>query len=87
MTARPAAGGGRWISVAPERLAAWIARFAERHGVIEAVLLPDVVRLDAADGAVAECHVPFPPLRPGGRGSAGGDERGSGGFEGGGFRL
>ncbi|MEU6411139.1 acVLRF1 family peptidyl-tRNA hydrolase [Microbispora sp. NPDC046933] len=64
MTARPAAGGGRWISVAPERLAGWIARFAERHGAIEAVVLPDVVRLDAADGAVAECHVPFPPLRP-----------------------
>ncbi|MBE3013187.1 hypothetical protein IL992_28965 [Microbispora sp. NEAU-D428] len=63
MTARPAAGGGRWISVAPERLAGWIARFAGRHGAIEAVVLPDLVRLDAADGAVAECHVPFPPLR------------------------
>ncbi|WP_249345648.1 acVLRF1 family peptidyl-tRNA hydrolase [Microbispora sp. H11081] len=64
MTARPAAGGGRWVPVAPERLAGWISRFAERHGEVEAVLLPDVVRLDAADGAVAECHVPFPPLRP-----------------------
>ncbi|WP_182874499.1 acVLRF1 family peptidyl-tRNA hydrolase [Microbispora sp. H10670] len=64
MTGRPAAGGGRWVSVAPERLAGWIARFAARHGPIEAVTLPDVVRLDAADGAVAECHVPFPPLRP-----------------------
>ncbi|TQS29692.1 acVLRF1 family peptidyl-tRNA hydrolase [Microbispora sp. KK1-11] len=63
MTAGPAAGGGRWIPVAPERLAGWIARFAERHGAIEAVVLPDLVRLDAADGAVAECHVPFPPLR------------------------
>ncbi|GAA4196149.1 acVLRF1 family peptidyl-tRNA hydrolase [Microbispora amethystogenes] len=50
--------------MAPERLAGWIARFAARHGAIEAVILPDVVRLDAADGAVAECHVPFPPLRP-----------------------
>ncbi|RGA00836.1 hypothetical protein DI270_032590 [Microbispora triticiradicis] len=64
MTGRPAAGGGRWVSVAPERLAGWIERFAVRHGPIEAVTLPDVVRLDAADGAVAECHVPFPPLRP-----------------------
>ncbi|WP_182886217.1 acVLRF1 family peptidyl-tRNA hydrolase [Microbispora sp. H10885] len=64
MTGRPAAGGGRWVSVAPERLAGWIARFAARHGPIEAVTLPDVVRLDATDGAVAECHVPFPPLRP-----------------------
>jgi len=64
MTAGPAAGGGRWISVAPERLAGWIERFAERHGEIEAVVLPDVVRIDAADGVVAECLVPFPPLRP-----------------------
>ncbi|MFG1864988.1 acVLRF1 family peptidyl-tRNA hydrolase [Microbispora bryophytorum] len=64
MTAGPAAGGGRWISVAPERLARWIASFAGRHGAIEAVVLPDLVRLDAADGAVAECHMPFPPLRP-----------------------
>ncbi|MFI7039703.1 acVLRF1 family peptidyl-tRNA hydrolase [Microbispora rosea] len=64
MTAGPAAGGGRRISVAPERLAGWITRFAERHGAIEAVVLPGLVRLDAADGAVAECQVPFPPLRP-----------------------
>ncbi|MEU7914216.1 acVLRF1 family peptidyl-tRNA hydrolase [Microbispora bryophytorum] len=64
MTAGPAAGGGRWISVAPERLSRWIASFAGRHGAIEAVVLPDLVRLDAADGAVAECHMPFPPLRP-----------------------
>ncbi|GIH65556.1 acVLRF1 family peptidyl-tRNA hydrolase [Microbispora siamensis] len=63
MTARSAVGGGRWISVAPERLAGWITRFAERHGAVEAVVLTDLVRLDAADGAVAECHVPFPPLR------------------------
>lgn len=65
MTARPAAGGGRWVSVAPERLATWIAGFAERHGPIEALTLPDVVRVEAADGAVAECRVPFPPLRHG----------------------
>ncbi|MEN3539057.1 acVLRF1 family peptidyl-tRNA hydrolase [Microbispora sp. ZYX-F-249] len=71
MTARPAAGGGRWTTVAPERLAGWIARFAERHGPVEAVVLADVVRLDAADGAVAECHVPFPPLRPRPDGPAG----------------
>ncbi|GLX05224.1 acVLRF1 family peptidyl-tRNA hydrolase [Microbispora sp. NBRC 16548] len=76
MTAGPAAGGGRWISVAPERLAGWIARFAERHGAIEAVVLPDLVRLDAADGAVAECHVPFPPLRPSREGEGGGGHEG-----------
>ncbi|TQS18514.1 hypothetical protein FLX08_24150 [Microbispora hainanensis] len=70
------------MSVAPERLAGWIARFAERHGAIEAVVLPDVVRLDAADGAVAECQVPFPPLRPsraGHRGGVGDSDRGGDG--------
>ncbi|GII79219.1 hypothetical protein Sru01_42010 [Sphaerisporangium rufum] len=102
MTGRPAAGGGRWVSVAPERLAGWLRGFAERHGPAEAVLvragaggkdagdawdfrnagdlrglgelgeLGDVVRLRAADGAVAECHVPFPPLRGPGPGGAGG---------------
>jgi hypothetical protein len=62
MTARPAAGGGRWVTVAPERLAGWIRGFAERHGAVEATAGPGVVRLAAADGSAAECHVPFPPL-------------------------
>ncbi|MBP2703593.1 hypothetical protein JOL79_07235 [Microbispora sp. RL4-1S] len=71
MTARPAAGGGRWVTVAPERLATWIARFSERHGPVTAVAgVPvagadgwEAVRLEGADGALAECRVPFPPLR------------------------
>ncbi|WP_036318540.1 acVLRF1 family peptidyl-tRNA hydrolase [Microbispora sp. ATCC PTA-5024] len=71
MTARPAAGGGRWVSVAPERLAGWIAGFAARHGPAVATAAPDLVRLEAADGAAAECHVPFPPLDPGGDDPAG----------------
>ena len=29
---RPAAGGGRWIEVAPIRFERWCAGFAERHG-------------------------------------------------------
>jgi len=29
-----AADGGRWVEVAPERLARWVATFAERHGAI-----------------------------------------------------
>ncbi|GAA1304187.1 hypothetical protein Psi02_44600 [Planotetraspora silvatica] len=62
MTARPAAGGGRWVTVAPERLAGWIRGFAERHGAVEATAGPGLVRLAAADGSAAECHVPFPPL-------------------------
>ncbi|GII65950.1 hypothetical protein Skr01_60350 [Sphaerisporangium krabiense] len=65
MASRPAAGGGRWVPVAPERMAGWARGFAERHGPAEAVVAGaerDVVVLHAADGAVAECHVPFPPL-------------------------
>ncbi|MEV7968002.1 acVLRF1 family peptidyl-tRNA hydrolase [Sphaerisporangium sp. NPDC088356] len=66
MTSRPAAGGGRWVSVGPDRIEGWLRRFAERHGSVEAVLEEDVVRLSAEDGSVAECHVPFPPLAPAG---------------------
>jgi hypothetical protein len=58
----PAAGGGRWVSVPPERLARWIDGFAERHGTVEQSQTDDVVTLRAADGTVAECEVPFPPL-------------------------
>jgi hypothetical protein len=34
VTARPAAGGGRWVSVAPPRLSRWIAGFRTRHGSV-----------------------------------------------------
>ncbi len=59
---RPAAGGGRWLDVAPERLAAWLAGFDARHRVTRSVYLPELARFEAADGRVAECHPPFPPL-------------------------
>ncbi len=59
---RPAAGGGRWVEVAPERLARWLAGFAERHGALTWTAADDVVTVVAADGARAECVVPFPPL-------------------------
>lgn len=59
----PARGGGRWIEVAPERLVTWAESFAQRHpGVLVTATDGDVVRFAADDGAVAECHVPFPPL-------------------------
>lgn len=55
---RPAAGGGRWVEVAPERLGRWLEGFAARHG--------EPVRSGtcyaAPDGATAEVEVPFPPL-------------------------
>jgi hypothetical protein len=62
----PAAGGGRWVEVPPERLVSWIVTFAQRHGGPLAVSYAEpaaTVTFTAADGAVAECHVPFPPLR------------------------
>ncbi|MEU7857323.1 acVLRF1 family peptidyl-tRNA hydrolase [Nonomuraea sp. NPDC049141] len=65
MSARPAKGGGRWVSVVPERVHPWIDGFADRHGPFEATGDERVVRLVAADGALAELYVPFPPLQAG----------------------
>lgn len=59
---RPASGGGRWVSTSPERLQRWLDGFASRHGPVERTPDEQVVRLIAADGAVAEVEVPFPPL-------------------------
>lgn len=51
------------MDVPPERLQRWFEGFAERHAGIEGLTAgPDVLRLSGGDGAVAECHVPFPPL-------------------------
>jgi Actinobacteria/chloroflexi VLRF1 release factor len=55
-------GGGRWVDVAPERLVRWLAEFDARHPVARSVYGPAAVRLEAVDGALAECHPPFPPL-------------------------
>ena len=66
-------GGSRWIDVAPERLAGWLESFAQRHGEVSADPGPgraaatETVTFRAADGAVAQCHVPFPPLAAVGR--------------------
>ena len=62
----PARGGGRWVEVAPQRLVTWVVSFADRHpSVTVAASGPEVVTFAAEDGAVAECHVPFPPLPAG----------------------
>jgi Actinobacteria/chloroflexi VLRF1 release factor len=62
----PAAGGGRWVEVPPERLVSWIATFTQRHGGAGPATLDEAaaaVTFTAADGATAECHPPFPPVR------------------------
>ena len=65
MTSRPAAGGGRWVTVAPERLQRWLDGFASRHGAVERTFDERTVRLVGEDGDVAEIEVPFPPLTGG----------------------
>jgi hypothetical protein len=64
-----AAGGPRWIEVGPDRLAGWLESFAGRHGDVTGEGDSAVVTFRAADGSVAECHVPFPPM-PGPAGQA-----------------
>jgi hypothetical protein len=69
----PAAGGGRWVEVPPERLVTWVATFAERHGGAAAQRpvatgesgVAVTVTFTGADGTTAECHPPFPPLPAG----------------------
>jgi len=71
----PAAGGGRWVEVPPERLMSWIATFGRRHDGISLVADNEgggSLTFTAADGATAECHPPFPPIRTvGGSGGSG----------------
>jgi hypothetical protein len=59
----PAAGGGRWVEVPPERLVPWIVTFVRRHGGARSVIRDgSTVMFTAEDGATAECHPPFPPV-------------------------
>jgi hypothetical protein len=59
----------RWRDVAPDRLAGWLESFAQRHGELTFEPGPGepaaAVTFRAADGSVAECHPPFPPLPAG----------------------
>jgi hypothetical protein len=52
----------RWITVPAERIARWLGGFAERHGEASYAASGEEVVVTAADGARAECRVPFPPL-------------------------
>lgn len=60
MAGRPAAGGGRWIDVAPERLMGWLDGFAERHGPLRVTGTAVGVEAIAADGAVARVSTWLP---------------------------
>jgi hypothetical protein len=67
-TEGPGPAGARWVDVAPDRIVRWVEGFAGRHGATTAEPSRLTLVLRAADGAVAECHPPFPPLAapPGG---------------------
>jgi Actinobacteria/chloroflexi VLRF1 release factor len=59
VSGRPAAGGGRWVEVDPDRLSRWLDGFAERHGgPVESTVDGGVLGLVAPDGARAWCHPP-----------------------------
>ena len=54
MAEREAAGGGKWVAVAPERLPRWLENFVTRHGAYTEKGLT----LIAEDGASAEWRTP-----------------------------
>ena len=62
----------RWLDVGPERIERWLEEFTERHGPAHhnAGNEREVITVRAADGSIAECHVPFPPLPDGTTGTA-----------------
>ncbi|MCU1675939.1 MAG: hypothetical protein JWM93_697 [Frankiales bacterium] len=62
MASKPAPGGGRYVEIPPERLQRWLDGFRERHGTTTVTSTPNRVDFSAADGARAECDVPFAPL-------------------------
>jgi hypothetical protein len=56
----------RRIEVAPQRFPGWIESFGQRHGGgLTAEPGEKAVTFLAADGAIAQCQVPFPPLGSG----------------------
>jgi hypothetical protein len=57
---RPAAGGGRTLGVAPERLGRWLDGVADRHGAFaEVVLVDGAVRITCADTTTVVLRAPF----------------------------
>ncbi|XVV14748.1 acVLRF1 family peptidyl-tRNA hydrolase [Actinoplanes sp. CA-131856] len=60
MGERAAAGGGKWVDIAPERLPRWLENFERRHGPYA----EEGLTLIAEDGATAAWQVPpgAPPV-------------------------
>jgi hypothetical protein len=58
--ARPAAGGGRRLGVAPERLGRWLDGVADRHGSFTDVVLVDgALHVTCADTTTVTLRAPF----------------------------
>jgi Actinobacteria/chloroflexi VLRF1 release factor len=58
-----AGAGAKWLDISAERFPGWISSFARRHGdsgSLGMTLTDGLAVFTAADGAVAECHPPFP---------------------------
>ena len=64
MGSKPAAGGGRWVEVDPERLERWLSGFVERHGSIAVNPQQERLLVAAFDGTQAELYPP-PGAPPG----------------------
>ena len=57
---RPAAGGGRRLSVVPERLGKWLDGVAGRHGdVVDLALVDGTVHVTCADTTTVALRAPF----------------------------
>jgi hypothetical protein len=54
----------RWLDIGPERIEGWLESFGQRHGTTTVTIddRREIVTVRAADGSIAECHTPFPPL-------------------------
>jgi Actinobacteria/chloroflexi VLRF1 release factor len=55
---RPAAGGGRWIDVPPERMSRWLEGFRKRHGDFATTVIDNALVVRAFDDAIAEMYAP-----------------------------
>lgn len=57
-TVRPAAGGGVWVDVDPDRLPGWFNGFAVRHGGYRVTAIDEAMHVEAGDGTTLELWPP-----------------------------